>query len=62
MAGIETVLSRALEDICNNYCKYPDIWDSEKEGCELWESETCAHCPLNDIEKYSNDRNDRKED
>ena len=33
-------------DICNHYCKYPDIWDEEAEGCELCESEVCTNCPL----------------
>ena len=34
-------------DICNHYCKYPDIWDEEAEGRELCESEVCTNCPLN---------------
>ena len=36
------------EQMCNDYCKYPDNWDAEKEGCELWDSNLCAkECPLN---------------
>ena len=35
------------DDICNHYCKYPDIWDEEAEGCELAESDHCRNCPLN---------------
>ena len=36
------------EQMCNDYCKYPDTWDAEKEGCELWDSDLCAkECPLN---------------
>ena len=35
------------DDICNNYCKWPYVWDEEKEGCELSESEHCQNCPLN---------------
>ena len=39
-----------IEDIkqkmCDHYCKYPNIWDREKEGCELWESRICLECPL----------------
>lgn len=35
-----------VTDICNNYCKYPDTWDEDREGCELSESEICANCPL----------------
>lgn len=33
--------------MCDLYCKYPQIWDEEKEGKELCESEICANCPLN---------------
>ena len=35
------------EEICNDYCKYPGIWDEEKEGCELCESDICVKCPIN---------------
>lgn len=35
------------EEICGNYCMYPEIWDAEAEGCELAESEHCQNCPLN---------------
>ena len=39
-------LEEIANDICSNYCKYPDTWDEEKEGCELAESEICKNCPL----------------
>ena len=42
-------LEEIAEDFCNNYCKWPDLWDEEKEGCELPDSEHCANCPLNKI-------------
>ena len=46
-------ISQKLEDIandfCDNYCKYPEKWDEEKEGCELCESEICAECPINKL-------------
>lgn len=42
--------NRVVEDICNNYCKYPNQWNEEKEGCELSESEVCANCPLNKLD------------
>lgn len=42
---IETVWS----EICDNYCKYPQIWDAEKEGAELYESEICNACPFNKL-------------
>lgn len=35
----------AKTDLCENYCKWPDIWDEEKEGCELIEGK-CTDCPL----------------
>lgn len=45
---VSKVLEEVKTDICNNYCKYPDTWDEEKEGCELSESEVCnSRCPLN---------------
>lgn len=42
-------LERIAAEFCNKYCKYPDMWDEEKEGIELCESEICANCPLNEI-------------
>ena len=38
-----------VEDVCSNYCKYPETWDEEKEGMELCESEVCGNCPLNKL-------------
>lgn len=47
----ETTISEVIEEIktemCNNYCKYPYIWDAEKEGMQLDESAICEDCPLN---------------
>lgn len=37
------------EDFCNHYCKYPDLWDEDAEGCELSESEHCQNCPLSEL-------------
>ena len=42
-------LEEIAEDICNNYCKWPTIWDAEKEGIELAESDICAQCPMSRI-------------
>ena len=39
-------LQKIFDDMCRNYCKWPDLWDEEKEGCELSESEHCQNCPL----------------
>lgn len=35
------------EEMCNNYCKWPDLYDEDKEGVALSESEQCKNCPLN---------------
>ena len=47
----EKTIANQLEDIageiCNNYCKYPDQWDEDKEGMDISESEYCQKCPLN---------------
>ena len=34
------------EEMCDQYCKWPDKWDAEEEGCELYESDVCRDCPL----------------
>jgi hypothetical protein len=47
MDSISKQLEEIANEICNNYCKYPEQWDEEKEGCELSESEHCKNCPLN---------------
>jgi len=44
---ITNQIQEIAEDICNNYCKWPDLWDEEKEGMELMDSEHCQNCPLN---------------
>ena len=38
------------KDMCEHYCKYPDIWDEDKEGIDLSESDYCMNCPLNRLE------------
>ena len=35
------------EAMCERFCKYPNEWDAEKEGCELSESILCKACPMN---------------
>ena len=45
--SITEIIEEAAEDFCSNYCKYPDTWDEEAEGCELWLSKICAGCPVN---------------
>lgn len=43
------IIEDVKADICNNYCKYPHIFDEESEGCELCESYVCRNCPLGRI-------------
>lgn len=48
MSEIKTIsqqLNEIAEEFCDKYCKYPTIWDEEKDG-ELSESEICKNCPL----------------
>jgi transcriptional regulator with XRE-family HTH domain len=39
-------IQEIAEDFCIHYCKYPDTWDEEREGCELSESDICSNCPI----------------
>ena len=40
----------AIKDrICMEYCKWPDRFNEEDEGCELADSEHCKNCPLNEL-------------
>ena len=47
----DITVSEIIEEIkvamCNDYCRFPNEFDEEKEGCELYESEICGNCPLN---------------
>lgn len=42
-------LNEDVEEMCNKYCKYPEIWDEDKEGVELADSDICKNCPLNKL-------------
>lgn len=46
---IRKLLEEIADDFCMNYCKYPYIWDEEKGGMELCESEICENCPCNKL-------------
>ena len=35
-----------VEEMCKDYCKWPDVYDEEMEDCELSESSICKNCPL----------------
>ena len=43
---VTTLIQSIADDFCSHYCKYPEIWDEEKEGCELSESSICENCPM----------------
>ena len=46
--NVSSLLESVANDICDNYCKYPDIYKPEEnDGVELCESEICQNCPLN---------------
>ena len=46
---IPQILESVAEEICQKYCKYPDLWDDSMEDCELSESSICQNCPLNKL-------------
>ena len=48
-------LEIVINNMCDNYCKYPYIWDEETEGASLADSGICDRCPLNELEKIKND-------
>lgn len=47
---IEETVEEVCFKICNEYCKWPEKFNAEKEGCELADSEYCQNCPLNDLQ------------
>lgn len=44
---IPAILQSITEEMCSNYCKYPEIWSSWGRDEELCESDICKNCPLN---------------
>lgn len=43
--GAKRMREEIAEDMCNNYCKYLESWNVERDG-ELYESEICKKCPM----------------
>lgn len=43
---VPNILEEVVEQICAYYCKWPDQYEEEMEGCELSESSICRDCPL----------------
>lgn len=37
-----------IEEMCENYCKYPENWDEKKDGMLL--NTICKDCPLNRLD------------
>lgn len=43
-----TIMDQVIEEMCDKYCKYPEIWEKEHPGEDLSEYGPCAvECPLN---------------
>lgn len=41
-------IEEVKEQMCNNYCKYPNEYDKDMhDGVELCDSGICENCPLN---------------
>ena len=39
-------LDDIAREICDKYCKWPEQWDEEREGVEIYVG-PCKDCPLN---------------
>lgn len=44
--SIPEICEEIANEMCDKYCKWPDQWDVEKEGIELYESDICSNCPI----------------
>lgn len=43
---IHDITDQVAREICDHYCKYPEIYDDIDEMFE----EKCQHCPLNRLQ------------
>lgn len=43
--NVRVIIERACAEFCDKYCKWPDLYDEEAEGCQLEDSEHCRNCP-----------------
>lgn len=48
--NVRTIIEQACAEFCDKYCKWPEKWNTEKEGMKLCESEHCEKCPVNWLE------------
>ena len=50
---VSKILEAVTTEICDNYCKYPDIYnkkyEDEEEALEIMVKEHCDDCPLNKL-------------
>lgn len=54
-------LEALAEKMCNDYCKYPHLYDEDNEEQPLSESEICGNCPMTKaLEVARNDTTHRK--
>lgn len=44
---IDNEIESVAKEICDEYCKWPLLWDEEAEGEALETSHICKNCPLN---------------
>lgn len=49
METVREQIQKVIDDMCSNYCKWPNEWDEEEQGMELCESDICSNCPLNKL-------------
>lgn len=49
-------LEEAAENMCEHYCKWPHIWDEDKQGKTLSDSDICKNCPLNVLAEQAADQ------
>ena len=44
METVYNIINSVVEEMCDKYCKYPDIYDEDDD--KLYD-EQCNNCPLN---------------
>lgn len=43
---IDNEIESVAKEICDEYCKWPLLWDEEAEGEPLESSRICKNCPF----------------
>lgn len=44
--GVMGQLEKLCEDICDNYCKYPEMFSDSPDGSEAMYEACCNNCPV----------------